>query len=132
MQRKSNLPNPVIHQFMLNRVIATSPPHSERSASSCSCRLPQPATEKPSRREKPQYSARPMPEETPVMTTSRVGDGPIIGGPDGYRRILRQLPDLGGGRFELDFVRRRFTDWLQVVAGAVLAGADLEGAVLAS
>ena len=27
--------------------------------------------------------------------------------------FLRQLPDLGGGRFELGFVRRRFTDWLQ-------------------
>ena len=46
--------------------------------------------------------------------------------------ILRQLPNLGGGRFELGFVRRRFTDWLQGVAGAVLAGADLKGAVLVS
>ena len=48
------------------------------------------------------------------------------------RLFLRQLPDLSGGRFELGFVRRRFTDWLQGVAGAVLAGADLEGAVLVS
>ena len=34
-----------------------------------------------------------------------------------YTRILSQLPDLGGGRFELGFVT---LNWMQV-AGAVLA-----------
>ena len=49
-----------------------------------------------------------------------------------HEEILRQLPDLGGGRFELGFVRRRFTDWVQGDAGAVMAGADLARVVLVS